>query len=159
MQVVDGQGSSTDCGIASDGRREGRSTVSFIPLSADLESALTSSHTHECRCSGDLLLEALVACTGGTFPLARHRPIKAVRVGKKKVTEANDVFADAFPVTLRAVATSLEIPLTDGEITVEGDLDFRGTLGVDKTAPVGFTAIRLTFKLDCGDTPIEKVHI
>jgi uncharacterized OsmC-like protein len=66
-------------------------------------------------CSGDMLLEALVACAG---------------------------------VTLRAVSTSLGIPLAGGTVTAEGDLDFRGTLGVDKTAPVGFTNIRLAFDLD-----------
>src|SRR5438128_12104419 len=66
-------------------------------------------------CSGDMLLEALVACAG---------------------------------VTLRAVATALEIPVRGGTITAEGDLDFRGTLGVDKSANVGFKAIRLTFDLD-----------
>jgi uncharacterized OsmC-like protein len=70
-------------------------------------------------CSGDMLLEALVACAG---------------------------------VTLRAVATSLEIPLRAGTIRAEGDLDFRGTLGVDKEAPVGFAAIRLTFELDADAT-------
>lgn len=61
-------------------------------------------------------------------------------------------------VTLKAVATSLEIPLTEGTITAEGTLDFRGTLGVDKLVPVGFTTIRLLFQLDCGDTPVEKVQ-
>lgn len=66
-------------------------------------------------CSGDMLLEALVACAG---------------------------------VTLRAVATSLELPVTGGRVTAEGDLDFRGTLGVDKQAPVGFKAIRLAFDLE-----------
>ncbi len=66
-------------------------------------------------CSGDMLLEALVACAG---------------------------------VTLRAVATSLQIPLRSGTVRAEGDLDFRGTLGVDRDAPVGFAAIRLTFELD-----------
>jgi len=66
-------------------------------------------------CSGDMLLEALVACAG---------------------------------VTLRAVATSLEIAVTGGTVRAEGDLDFRGTLGVAKEAPVGFTAIRLGFELD-----------
>jgi uncharacterized OsmC-like protein len=66
-------------------------------------------------CSGDMLLEALVACAG---------------------------------VTLRAVATSLEIPVTGGTVRAEGDLDFRGTLGVARGAPVGFTAIRLSFELD-----------
>lgn len=71
-------------------------------------------------CSGDMLLEGLVACSG---------------------------------VTLRAVATALEIPLRSGTIIAEGDLDFRGTLGVSKEAPVGFKAIRLQFKLDTDATP------
>jgi uncharacterized OsmC-like protein len=75
-------------------------------------------------CSGDMLLEALVACAG---------------------------------VTLKAVATALEIPLKKGIVKAEGDLDFRGTLGVDKTAPVGFRAIRLTFEVDAGDTPQDKL--
>ena len=66
-------------------------------------------------CSGDMLLEALVACAG---------------------------------VTLKAVSTALNIPLRAGHVTAEGDLDFRGTLGVDKEAPVGFKAIRLVFRLD-----------
>ena len=66
-------------------------------------------------CSGDMLLEALVACAG---------------------------------VTLRAVATSLEIPIDGGTVQAEGDLDFRGTLAVDRDAPVGFTSIRLSFELD-----------
>lgn len=66
-------------------------------------------------CSGDMLLEALVACAG---------------------------------VTLKAVATALEIELREGTVQAEGDLDFRGTLGVDKDAPVGFRAIRLRFVLD-----------
>ena len=51
-------------------------------------------------------------------------------------------------VTLRSVATSLEIPVTGGTVTAEGDLDFRGTLAVDREAPVGFAAIRLRFDLD-----------
>jgi uncharacterized OsmC-like protein len=66
-------------------------------------------------CSGDMLLEALVACAG---------------------------------VTLRAVATSLGISVASGHIRAEGDLDFRGTLGVDREIPVGFSAIRLSFDLD-----------
>ena len=74
-------------------------------------------------CSGDMLLEALVACAG---------------------------------VTLKAVATALEIPLASGTVRAEGDLDFRGTLGVDKGAPVGFRAIRLTFEVDT-DAPQEKI--
>jgi len=70
-------------------------------------------------CSGDMLLEALVACAG---------------------------------VTLKAVATALEIPLRSGRVSAEGDLDFRGTLGVDRTAPVGFKAIRLRFDIDADAT-------
>ena len=66
-------------------------------------------------CSGDMLLEALVACAG---------------------------------VTLRAVATSLGISAPSGQVRAEGDLDFRGTLGVDRDAPVGFSAIRLSFALE-----------
>lgn len=74
-------------------------------------------------CSGDMLLEALVACAG---------------------------------VTLKAVATALEIPIRSGAVRAEGDLDFRGTLGVDREAPVGFQAIRLAFDLDT-DAPQEKI--
>jgi uncharacterized OsmC-like protein len=66
-------------------------------------------------CSGDMLLEALVACAG---------------------------------VTLSAVATSLGISVASGRVLAEGDLDFRGTLGVDRDTPVGFSAIRLSFELD-----------
>src|SRR4051794_12612774 len=66
-------------------------------------------------CSGDMLLEALVACAG---------------------------------VTLRAVAASLDIPVEAGQVSAEGDLDFRGTLGVDRDAAVGFKAIRLRFALE-----------
>ena len=71
-------------------------------------------------CSGDMLLEALVACAG---------------------------------VTLAAVATALEIPVRGGKVTAEGDLDFRGTLGVSKDTPVGLTAIRLHFDLDTDASP------
>lgn len=53
----------------------------------------------------------------------------------------------------RAVATSLEIPVRSGRLLAEGDLDFRGTLGVAKEAPVGFSAIRLSFELDADATP------
>ena len=66
-------------------------------------------------CSGDLLLEALVACAG---------------------------------VTLQAVSTAIGIDVRDGTVKAEGDLDFRGTLGVSKEVPVGFKAIRLSFLLD-----------
>jgi uncharacterized OsmC-like protein len=71
-------------------------------------------------CSGDMLLEALVACAG---------------------------------VTLRAVATAIGVPIRDGHIIAEGDLDFRGTLGVSKDAAVGFRQIRLHFRLDSDATP------
>jgi uncharacterized OsmC-like protein len=70
-------------------------------------------------CSGDMLLEALVACAG---------------------------------VTLKAVATALAIPIRAGRVSAEGDLDFRGTLGVAKDAAVGFQAIRLRFDLDTDAT-------
>src|ERR1044072_2018682 len=74
-------------------------------------------------CSGDMLLEALVACAG---------------------------------VTLKAVSTPLDIPLTSGTVSAEGDLDFRGTLGVAKDAPVGFAQVRLTFAVET-DAPQEKL--
>lgn len=76
-------------------------------------------------CSGDMLLEALVACAG---------------------------------VTLKSVATALDIALRSGVVSAEGDLDFRGTLGVDKEVPVGFAAIRLTFDIDT-DAPQDKVDL
>jgi uncharacterized OsmC-like protein len=77
-------------------------------------------------CSGDMLLEALVACAG---------------------------------VTLRAVATSLGISIAGGKISAEGDLDFRGTLAVDRDAPVGFRSIRLRFDLEteAGEEEIETL--
>jgi uncharacterized OsmC-like protein len=77
-------------------------------------------------CSGDLLLESLVACAG---------------------------------VTLKAVATALGIELTSASVHAEGDLDFRGTLGVAKDAPVGFLAIRLRFELETRESAesIEKL--
>ena len=74
-------------------------------------------------CSGDMLLEALVACAG---------------------------------VTLKAVATAIDIPLKSGTVSAEGDLDFRGTLGVAKDASVGFAQINLRFEVD-SDVPQEKL--
>jgi uncharacterized OsmC-like protein len=74
-------------------------------------------------CSGDMLLEALVACAG---------------------------------VTLKAVSTALAIPIKEGTVSAEGDLDFRGTLGVAKDVPVGFREIRLRFDLDT-DAPQDKL--
>ena len=76
-------------------------------------------------CSGDMLLEALVACAG---------------------------------VTLKSVATALEIPLSRGDVAAEGDLDFRGTLGVDKETPVGFKEIRLRFDVGT-DAPQDKLDL
>jgi uncharacterized OsmC-like protein len=73
-------------------------------------------------CSGDMLLEALVACAG---------------------------------VTLKAVATAIDFRLRGGSVSAEGDLDFRGTLGVERTAPVGFRDIRLSFTLDT-DEPEDR---
>jgi uncharacterized OsmC-like protein len=70
-------------------------------------------------CSGDMLLQALVACSG---------------------------------VTLGSIATAMSIPIRAGTIVAEGDLDFRGTLGVSKEAPVGFTDVRLRFELDTDAT-------
>jgi uncharacterized OsmC-like protein len=74
-------------------------------------------------CSGDMLLEALVACAG---------------------------------VTLKTVSTAIEVPLRSGAVSAEGDFDFRGTLGIDKEAPVGFAEIRLRFLVDT-DAPQEKL--
>jgi uncharacterized OsmC-like protein len=74
-------------------------------------------------CSGDMLLEALVACAG---------------------------------VTLKAVATAIDLPLKSGTVSAEGDLDFRGTLGVAKDAPVGFAQIRLALDVDT-DAPQDKL--
>ena len=75
-------------------------------------------------CSGDMLLQALVACAG---------------------------------VTLKAVATALDVPLRSGTVVAEGDLDFRGTLGVDRDTPVGFEAIRLRFELE-SDASAEQME-
>ena len=61
-------------------------------------------------------------------------------------------------VTLKSVATALEVPLRKGDVIAEGDLDFRGTLGVDKAAPVGFKAIRLRFDVD-SDAPQDKLDL
>jgi uncharacterized OsmC-like protein len=77
-------------------------------------------------CSGDMLLEALVACAG---------------------------------VTLKAVATALGIELRAAKVKAEGDLDFRGTLGVDRTAPVGFRDIRLTFDIDTDAPPEQRAKL
>lgn len=90
-------------------------------IEAGLHPATGGSGTQ--ACSGDMLLEALVACAG---------------------------------VTLKAVATAIDFNLRGGRVWAEGDLDFRGTLGVTKEAPVGFRNIRLRFDLDT-DEPTERI--
>lgn len=104
-----------------------------IACSVDTGRALVEAGLHPATggdgsqvCSGDMLLEALVACAG---------------------------------VTLCAVATAFGVVLRDGKILAEGDLDFRGTLGVARDAPVGFKEIRLTFDIDSDADPeiLEKI--
>jgi len=113
-------------------RAEGILGSEGVSCSVDTGRALVEAGLHPATggtgiqaCSGDMLLEALVACAG---------------------------------VTLRAVATSLEIPVS-GTVRAEGDLDFRGTLGVDRDASVGFTAIRLSFDLahDASEEQLERL--
>jgi uncharacterized OsmC-like protein len=82
--------------------------------------------TGQTACSGDMLLQALVACAG---------------------------------VTLSAVATALGIEVHGGSVMAEGDLDFRGTLGVAKDAPVGFKQIRLRFSLDSNASETERARL
>lgn len=103
-------------------RAAGRLDDAEISCHVETGRALVEAGLHQATggtgllaCSGDLLLQALVACAG---------------------------------VTLRAVATALAIPIRGGAVHAEGDLDFRGTLGVAKDAPVGFQTIRLRFTLD-----------
>lgn len=97
-----------------------------ITCSVETGRALVEAGLHQATggsglkvCSGDMLLQALVACAG---------------------------------VTLQAVATSLEINIEEGEVKAEGDLDFKGTLGVSKEVPVGFMSIRLSFHLKTNAT-------
>jgi uncharacterized OsmC-like protein len=103
-------------------RADGRLGEETVSCSVATGNALVEAGLHPATggdgslaCSGDLLLQALVACAG---------------------------------VTLRAVATSLDIAVRGGTVRAEGDLDFRGTLAVSKDAPVGFQAIRLHFDVD-----------
>lgn len=111
-------------------RAEGELGAGAIACSVEAGRALVAAGLHPASggdgslaCSGDMLLQALVACAG---------------------------------VTLQAVATALEFRLNGGTVTAEGDLDFRGTLGVDKAAPVGFRAVRLSFSLET-DEPEERI--
>ena len=112
-------------------RATGQLDEQAIACSVDTGRALAVAGLHPATggdgtlaCSGDMLLQALVACAG---------------------------------VTLRAVATSLQIEVTGGTVSAEGDLDFRGTLAVSKDAAVGFSAIRLAFDLDT-DASAEQVQ-
>lgn len=107
-------------------RATGRLDETAVSCHVDTGRAMVEAGLHPATggtgleaCSGDLLLQALVACAG---------------------------------VTLRAVATALALPVRGGEVRAEGELDFRGTLGVSKEAPVGFRAIRLHFALDTDAT-------
>ena len=107
-------------------RAAGRLDETAVSCHVDTGRAMVEAGLHPATggtgleaCSGDLLLQALVACAG---------------------------------VTLRAVATALGLPVRGGAVTAEGELDFRGTLGVSKEAPVGFRAIRLHFALDTDAT-------
>ena len=100
-----------------------------VSCSVETGRALTAAGLHPATggdgtlvCSGDMLLQALVACAG---------------------------------VTMRAVATSTGIAIRGGTVNAEGDLDVRGTLGVDREAPVGFRSIRLRFSLDTDATADE----
>ena len=109
-------------------RAEGR-LGEGVTCSVDTGKAMVEAGLHEATggsgmsaCSGDMLLQALVACAG---------------------------------VTLNAVATALELKVRGARIKAEGDLDFRGTLGVARDAPVGFSAIRLNFEID-GDLTDEQ---
>ncbi|HKI36144.1 MAG TPA: OsmC family protein, partial [Gemmataceae bacterium] len=111
-------------------RARGSLDAGAITCKVDTGRALVEAGLHPATggdglaaCSGDMLLEALVACAG---------------------------------VTLRAVATALGIALRGGSVSAEGDLDFRGTLGVSKEVPVGLTAIRLRFDLDT-DAPPDQL--
>src|SRR5580658_3079939 len=103
-------------------RAKGRLDATNIACSVETGRALAVAGLHPATggsglelCSGDMLLEALVACAG---------------------------------VTLKAVSTALEIPIASATVSAEGDLDFRGTLGVAKDAPVGFRSIRLSFDVE-----------
>ena len=114
-------------------RAQGRLGDAAVSCRVETGKALVEAGLHPASggdgsfaCSGDMLLEALVACAG---------------------------------VTLRAVATALSIPLRGGNVVAEGDLDFRGTLGVAKDAPVGFRALRLRFELDTDATAEQRATL
>lgn len=104
-----------------------------LACSVDTGKALVEAGLHPATggsglqaCSGDMLLQALVACAG---------------------------------VTLSAVATALEIPIQNGRVRAEGDLDFRGTLGLSKEVPVGFNEIRVHFNLESSASPEQLAKL
>ncbi len=112
---------------------EGELGIEGVTCRVETGRALVEAGLHEAAggngltaCSGDMLLEALVACAG---------------------------------VTLSAVASALEISVRGGKVRAEGDLDFRGTLAVDREAPVGFRDIRLDFELDSDATDDELTKL
>lgn len=114
------------------------------------------------RATGTLSAEG-VTCTVKTFTGTVEAGLHPATGGDGRSACSGDMLLEALAgcagVTLRAVATAMDIPLRGGSVTVEADLDFRGTLGVEKTAPVGFKAIRLRFDLDTDANPqqIEKL--
>jgi uncharacterized OsmC-like protein len=114
-------------------RADGDLDSSAVACSVQTGRALVEAGLHPASggdgslaCSGDMLLQALVACAG---------------------------------VTLRSVALNRDIPLTGGRVTAEGDLDFRGTMAVDREAPVGFREIRLRFELDPALSDEDRVTL
>ena len=111
-------------------RARGRLGLESLSCKVETGRALVEAGLHPATggtglaaCSGDMLLEALVACAG---------------------------------VTLTAVATALNVPIAGGTVLAEGDLDFRGTLGVAKDAPVGFQDVRLRFELET-ESPRDQI--
>ena len=114
-------------------RAEGTLGTEAISCKVETGRALVEAGLHPATggdgslaCSGDMLLEALVACAG---------------------------------VTLNAVATAIGVTVRGGKVSAEGDLDFRGTLGVDKQAAVGFRDIRLSFDIDTDATPEQRQNL
>jgi uncharacterized OsmC-like protein len=114
--------------LRADGTLDQRLTCSVATGKALVEAGLhpATGGTGLAACSGDMLLQALVACAG---------------------------------VTLTAVSTALGVKLRAGRVIAEGDLDFRGTLGISKDAPVGFKQIRVRIELDAEATPEERTRL
>src|SRR5579872_7273025 len=115
--------------LTASGKLQGENLICRVqtdhgPIDAGLHAATGGDGLS--ACSGDMLLQSLVACAG---------------------------------VTLQAVACAMSIPLRGGTVSAEGDLDFRGTLGVSKEVPIGFSAIRLNFHLDTDATPEQQATL